>query len=281
MSAGFVRWLLSRTVRTARDVNPGHWAPASRSAARCNISALPWRCSPFTTAEGNTEETTPAPEKKKKDPRAQDTISNAGRMIPHPTIHVFSDAGENLGIMRRAQAVKIMDQKNLKLVLLDKDKVPPIYKLMDGKRIHEEQMKLLAKRKAKPAVVQEKEVTLLCGIAAHDVNTKMKQVESWLEKKYHVRITLRAKKKDPAANLDRTLEQMVQQMDVMVGYVSTPKVIRDGKAAMCVLRQPTAKDLCKKNHSKAAALPSPDKSANATPKERVNASDATQRSAEE
>lgn len=44
---------------------------------------------------------------------------------------------------------------------------------------------------------------------------------------------------------------MVQQMGIMVGFVSKPKVIRDGQAAMCILRPPSAKELSQKN--KAAA----------------------------
>ena len=41
---------------------------------------------------------------------------------------------------------------------------------------------------------------------------------------------------------DQTLEDMVQQMPVTVGFVAKPKVIRDGRA-MCILRPPSAKEL--------------------------------------
>lgn len=40
---------------------------------------------------------------------------------------------------------------------------------------------------------------------------------------------------------------MVQQMEVMVGFVSKPKVTREGQAAMCVLRPPSAKELSKRD----------------------------------
>lgn len=42
------------------------------------------------------------------------------------------------------------------------------------------------------AAVQVKELSFSTGIATHDLSTKLKQVESWLEKKHHVRITLRS-----------------------------------------------------------------------------------------
>lgn len=54
---------------------------------------------------------------------------------------------------------------------------------------------------------------------------------------------------------DAALEQIVQQMEVMVGFVSKPKIIRDGQAAMCVLRPPSAKELSQKEKEKSAAPP--------------------------
>lgn len=44
-------------------------------------------------------------------------------------------------------------------------------------------------------------------------------------------------------------------MGVMVGFVSKPKAIRDGQAAMCILRPPSAKELSQKGQRGAAGLP--------------------------
>lgn len=53
------------------------------------------------------------------------------------------------------------------------------------------------------APVQIKELTFTSGIASHDLTTKLKQAESWLEKKHHVRMTLRSGRRDSAVNLVR------------------------------------------------------------------------------
>lgn len=53
------------------------------------------------------------------------------------------------------------------------------------------------------APVQVKELTFSSGIASHDLTTKLRQVESWLEKKHHVKITLRSGRGEPAVNLVR------------------------------------------------------------------------------
>ncbi|XP_041831986.1 translation initiation factor IF-3, mitochondrial [Melanotaenia boesemani] len=253
MSAGCVKWLLSHTVKTVSSTRPGYWTPASQLAIcykRHNLIAASWRWSPFSTEVEGTEQT-PAPKKKKQDPRARVSVSSVGRKIPQREIQVISETGENLGIMHRADVIKVMDERSLKLVLLSEHKDPAVYRLMSGKQIHEEQLKLREKNKAKAVPVQVKELTFSAGMAAHDLTTKLKQVENWLKKNHHIRITLQAKGAKPAVDLDTALEQMVEQMEVMVGFVAKPKVIRDGQAATCILRPPSAKELSQKRKNKA------------------------------
>lgn len=63
--------------------------------------------------------------------------------------------------------------------------------------------------------------------------------------------------RSPLLPQDSALEEMVQQLGVTVGFISKPKVIRDGHAAMCILRPPSAKELSQKEKKRAAA-PQPD-----------------------
>ena len=115
---------------------------------------------------------------------------------------------------------------------------------MSGKQIHEEQLRLREKQKAKTGPLSVKELTFSSDIAPHDLSTKLKQVQNWLDKKNHVKLTLQSGRTEAAISLDSTLEQMVQKMYMMmVGFVSKPQVIRDGKAAVCVVRPPSPKEL--------------------------------------
>ncbi|XP_076023739.1 translation initiation factor IF-3, mitochondrial [Genypterus blacodes] len=250
MSAGCLWRVFSHGLRgvCGGSGSCGYWTSASRvliCSRSPNILTPSWR---FCTAVDGAEQT-PAPKKKKKDPRARATINSVGRLIPYRQIQVISETGENMGNMHRADAIKHMDEHNLKLVLLSEHKDPPVYRLMSGRQIHEEQLKLREQQKAKAGLVQVKELTFSSSIGTHDLRTKLKQVESWLDKKHHVKMTLRSGRQKPTATPDTTLEQMVQQMDVLVGFVSKPKVIRDGKAAVCIIRPPSAKELAlnKKN----------------------------------
>ena len=150
MSAGCLRWMLNRTVRVACGGGSGYRTPASRlniCSDRSNIIASSWRWSPFSTTVEDIGQAPAA--KKKKNPHGDATVSAVGRKIPQQHIQVISETGENLGTMHRANVIRIMDEKGLKLVLLSQNKDPPVYKLMSGKQIHEEQLRLREKQKAK------------------------------------------------------------------------------------------------------------------------------------
>ena len=99
-------------------------------------------------AKEQTEEK-PKKTKIKQDPRARQTFSSVGRKIHHRRLLLLSDTGENLGTFHRADVIRMMEEKQMKLVAVNETADPPVFKLMTGKQIHEEQMKLREKTKNK------------------------------------------------------------------------------------------------------------------------------------
>lgn len=152
MSSGCVRWLLSQTTKWVFADSTGFCTSASRlgtCTVRSSVTAPSCIWVPFCTDAGTSENTPVGTKKKTQDPRARATVTAVGRKIPQREIQVISDAGEDMGTMHRADVIRIMDAKGLKLVLLNEHKEPPLYKLMTGKQIHEEQLKLRDKQKSK------------------------------------------------------------------------------------------------------------------------------------
>lgn len=153
MYAGCVRCVLNHAVRAVCGVSPVYRTPASRflkCSERSNITAASWSWSSFSTSADGIKQTPAAPEKKRQVFRAQGKVSSVGRKIAYELIRVISETGEDLGIMHRADVIRLMDRQGLKLVLLDQNKDPPVYQLMSGKQIHQEQLK--QREKAKPGV---------------------------------------------------------------------------------------------------------------------------------
>ncbi|NXC74413.1 IF3M factor, partial [Anhinga anhinga] len=128
------------------------------------------------------------------EPKRKAAFGSVGRRIPYRILHVINQDGESLGNMHRAEALKLMDQHNLKLVLLRENVEPPVYRLMTGQQIHEEQLKRAEKKKASMPGMYVKELSFSSAIAKNDLETKSKQIAQWIEKKYHVKVTIRQAK---------------------------------------------------------------------------------------
>ncbi|XP_063068906.1 translation initiation factor IF-3, mitochondrial [Engraulis encrasicolus] len=206
----------------------------------------------FSTHSGDTADSEESDEKVKKvkvkvDPRARQTISSVGRKIHHRHLLLLSDEGENLGTHHRADVIRMMEETGKKLVAVNERADPPVFRLMTGKQIHQEQMRLHEKNKNKPAPTKVKELTWSSDIAPADLRTKLRQVASWLDKKHHIRVTLktghRGNTPDASQPLDKTLESMLSQMDVPFGFVSPSRAVREGRAASCTIRPPSAKEM--------------------------------------
>ncbi|KFQ45155.1 hypothetical protein N333_07496, partial [Nestor notabilis] len=169
-------------------------------------------------------------------------FGSVGRRIPYRILHVINQDGESLGNMHRAEALKLMDQHDLKLVLLRENVEPPVYRLMTGQQIHEEQMKRAQKKKssAKPGMVQ-KELSFSSTIAKNDLGTKTKQIAQWIEKKHHVKITIR-QAKDSNTDMFTLFDQILETVSDKATYVSKPKVTKEG-VSTCILRHMSDKEL--------------------------------------
>lgn len=186
-------------------------------------------------------------EKSHTQPKRKAAFGSVGRRIPYRVLHVINQDGESLGNMHRAEALRLMDQQGLKLVLLRENVEPPVYRLMTGQQIHEEQLKRAEKKKAspKPGVVQ-KELSFSSAIAKNDLETKTKQIAQWIEKKHHVKVTIR-QAKGSSTDMLELFDQILETVSEKATYLSKPKVAREG-VSTCILRHMSDKEL--KEHQK-------------------------------
>lgn len=112
-----------------------HTASAPRPAYLIHAKAL------------STVEDTQAERKKKKN---ETDFSNVGRKISERIIHLFDEQGNDLGNLHRAEVIRLMDERDLRLVKRKPSAEPPEYQLMTGQQIHEERLRQREKEKARP-----------------------------------------------------------------------------------------------------------------------------------
>ncbi|XP_031194615.1 translation initiation factor IF-3, mitochondrial isoform X2 [Mastomys coucha] len=182
-------------------------------------------------------------EKKQK---RRDAFSNMGRKISERIIRVLDEKGMDLGMMHRADVIRLMDKQNLRLVQRNTSSEPPEYQLMTGVQIHQERLKLREQEKAEPQTgpTVTKELNFSSNIGQHDLDTKSKQIQQWIEKKYHVKVTIKRRKdaEEPEHEMEKIFNQILQSMPGIATFSSRPKAVRGGTASMCVFRHLSKKE---------------------------------------
>lgn len=99
------------------------------------------------SAKGFSTAGNPQGERKQK---RRDAFSNIGRKISERVIRVLDEKGIDLGMMHRADVIRLMDKQDLRLVQRNTSSEPPEYQLMTGTQIHQERLKLREQEKVKP-----------------------------------------------------------------------------------------------------------------------------------
>ncbi|XP_075418908.1 translation initiation factor IF-3, mitochondrial [Tenrec ecaudatus] len=225
------------TAATQPPLSPPAWRSPLHPQARA-----------FSTAQDAEE----AKQKNKPEP----AFSNTGRKISDRIIRVLDEAGNDLGHMHRADVIRLMDQRGLLLVKRNASTEPPEYQLMTGQQIHEERLRLRERNKAQPKAgpTLTKELTFSSNIGQHDLDTKSKQIQQWIEKKYQVQITVKKGKQadEPADRSEAIFNHILQTMPGEATFSSKPQAVRGGKATMCVLRPLTPKEKAAHQESQGA-----------------------------
>lgn len=136
---------------------------------------------------------------------APSTAPLVNEKIRFDSMQVISADGENLGVLRRDQALLTARQAELDLVLLaDQGAMGvPVAKIMDfGKAIYAKKKKQ-AEAKKKQKVIKVKEVRLRPKIGEHDFQTKINQAVQFLQEGNKLKITLEFRGRELAMKQER------------------------------------------------------------------------------
>ena len=112
-------------------------------------------------------------------------------MIRVPQVRVINEAGDMLGVMAPAEAIKLAEAAGLDLVEVSPNAAPPVCKILDFGKYRYELQKKAKEAKKKQKVIEIKEIKLRPGIDTKDYNLKLRNVLRFLEEGDKVKITLR------------------------------------------------------------------------------------------
>jgi translation initiation factor IF-3 len=118
--------------------------------------------------------------------------------IREKEIRVIDTDGSQLGIISTKEALQMAEEKDLDLVMISPNAVPPVCKIMDlGKYIYEQSKKEKeAKKKQKVTVI--KEIRCSLTIEENDIAIKAKNARKFLLDGDKVKVTVRFKGREAA-----------------------------------------------------------------------------------
>ncbi len=111
--------------------------------------------------------------------------------ITDKEIRVIGDDGSQLGIMSSKDAQKLAVQKNLDLVKIAPQAVPPVCRIMDYGKYRFEQAKKEKEAKKNQRIIEIKEVRMSLNIDVHDFNTKVNNAVKFLKGGDKVKVSIK------------------------------------------------------------------------------------------
>src|SRR5690625_4138276 len=152
-----------------------------------------------------------------------------------PEVRLVGPNGEQVGIVRIEDALRLAQEADLDLVEVAPDARPPVCKLMDfGKYKYEAAMKARDARRNQ-AHTQLKEIRFRLKIDSHDYETKKGHVERFLNggDKVKVMIMFRGREQSRPEMGMRLLEKLADEVSELGSVESAPKL--DGRNMTMVI----------------------------------------------
>ncbi|MCX5921986.1 MAG: translation initiation factor IF-3 [Candidatus Dependentiae bacterium] len=137
----------------------------------------------------------------------KETLPLMNEQIRAVTMQMIDHEGVNVGVVPRAQALRMAEEAGLDLVLLSegKDGVP-VVKIMNLGKVLYEKKKKQSESKKHQKVIQVKEIKLSPKIGEHDYQTKMNQAIQFLKDGKRLKVTLFFKGRENVLKHERGTE---------------------------------------------------------------------------
>ncbi len=110
--------------------------------------------------------------------------------IKAPELRVITEDGKNLGVLPLANAIDEAKARNLDLIEISPNAVPPIAKIMDYGKFQYDEKKKQRVAKSRTQTSDLKNIQVKIGTGDHDLELKAKKASEWLNEGHRVKIDL-------------------------------------------------------------------------------------------
>lgn len=137
--------------------------------------------------------------------------------INAPEVRVINEGGEQIGVMKTGEALKLALEHGLDLVEIAPQARPPVVKIIDFAKFKYQQKKAESLQKKNAKKTEVKTIWISVRISDHDMQIKAKKVADFLGEGDLVRIELRMRGREQAfADLGR------QNLQKFLTFISHP-----------------------------------------------------------
>jgi translation initiation factor IF-3 len=150
-------------------------------------------------------------------------------------VRLVGPAGEQVGVVRIEDALRLAQEADLDLVEVAPDSKPPVVKIMDYGKFKYEQAQKLKEARRNQANTILKEVRFRLKIDKHDYETKMKRAVSFLQAgdKVKAMILFRGREQSRPEQGVRLLQKFAEDVGEFGTVESTPTI--DGRNMVMVI----------------------------------------------
>lgn len=154
-------------------------------------------------------------------------------------IRVIDADGSQLGIMATKDAMKVAIEKNLDLVKIAPQAVPPVCRIMDYGKYRFERAKREKEAKKNQKVIEIKEVRLSLNIDTNDFNTKVNHAVKFLKGGNKVKVSVRFRGREMAhSQMGTVLMQRFADAVAEVGTVEKQPKMEGRSMTMFISAKP-------------------------------------------
>lgn len=111
-------------------------------------------------------------------------------MIRANELRVIDQFGSQLGVLSRSEALKMAEEQGLDLVEISPEANPPVVKIIDWGKFNYQKTKQLQKNKKNAKTFEVKQMRLGLKIGDHDLDVKVRKINSFLTSGHKVKITI-------------------------------------------------------------------------------------------
>jgi translation initiation factor IF-3 len=133
-----------------------------------------------------------------------------------PEVRLIDDEGNQVGVMKTADALKFAQERELDLVEVAPEARPPVCRVLDYSKYKYEQAQKQKQARKHQQQITVREIKFRPKIAQHDYDTKKQHVERFLRHKDKVKITIMFRGREVThpergtAILDRLAEELAE-----------------------------------------------------------------------